>query len=65
MPKIDDLTPSAGELISDCILSLERALADDGKFIGRTLAQLVLSNLVMARDQLARHISSGYLRRRQ
>jgi hypothetical protein len=43
MPKEhDDLTPSAGEIIGDIIVALERALAADSGPISRTLAESIL-----------------------
>ena len=65
MPKIVDLTPTAGEIVSDCITWLQRALDDDGEFAGNVLLQLLLSDLLIVRESLAKNISRGYARGRQ
>jgi hypothetical protein len=65
MKEHNDLTPSAGEIISDIIVALQRALEADSGPISRTLAELILSDLAIARDHIARHTSRGFLRRKQ
>jgi hypothetical protein len=62
MPKVEDVSPYAAEIVSDCISTIERVLGRDG-MASRTLLELILSNLKIARDYLASRTRRGYLRR--